>query len=175
MALLKTPVSKDDHIQGNFNAPITLVEYGDYECPYCGNAEPIVKNLQKHFSKQMRFIFRNFPLAEVHPYAMLAAETAEFADSKGKFWEMHDLLYKNQSLLNPELCIKLVQGLKLPTEEYEIAIQNHAFEEKIKRSFMSGVRSGVNGTPTFFINEQRYNGPAELEEMISAIEEAVNV
>ena len=100
MATLKIPVNTEDHIQGNSHAIITLVEYGDYECPYCGMAYPVVKQLQKHFDKQLRFVFRNFPLTEAHPYAQIAAETAEFAASHNRFWEMHDLLYENQSSLS---------------------------------------------------------------------------
>jgi protein-disulfide isomerase len=98
MAKLKVPDGPDDHFQGPADAPVTLVEYGDYECPHCGHAYPIIKALQKRFGKQLRFAFRNFPLREIHPYSEIAAETAEFAATHGKFWEMHDLIFETRIL-----------------------------------------------------------------------------
>jgi protein-disulfide isomerase len=168
--MLKNQVSPDDHIQGRTNALITLVEYGDYQCPYCGLAYPIVKALQNHFDDQLCFVFRNFPLTEVHPLAEPAAECAEFAATQNRFWEMHDLLYENQGRFNHPLFQELGQILKLPVEDLEQAIENKAFESKIRKDFIGGVKSGVNGTPTFFMNEQRYNGPVEFQSMVSAIE-----
>src|SRR5579871_499235 len=97
--MLKVPVTDNDHIQGNEHAPITLVEYGDYECPYCGQAYPIVKKIQKYFGENLRFVFRNFPIVDSHPHAGIAAMAAEFAATQGKFWEMHDVLYENQEYL----------------------------------------------------------------------------
>lgn len=170
MAILKTPVSSDDHIQGSASASITLVEYGDFQCPYCAMAYPIVKQLQKHFGKQLRFVFRNFPLAEVHPFAKPAAETAEFAGTFDQYWEMHDLIYETQEYLSNAHFFELAGKLGLPTKELELALRNKTFEPKIQKDFIGGTRSGVNGTPTFFINDQRYDGPMELESMIHAIE-----
>ena len=111
--MLKIPVSSKDHIQGNEKAPLTLVEYGDYECPYCGMAYPIVKRIQKHFGDRLRFVFRNFPLIDSHPHAGIAAMTAEFAASKGKFWEMHDLLYENQEFLDLSDLMNYAKSLNL--------------------------------------------------------------
>jgi protein-disulfide isomerase len=111
--MLKDPISDDDHIQGNKNAQITLIEYGDYECPYCGRAYPVIKRLQEHFGTQLRFVFRNFPLTEVHPFANPAAECAEYAGSQGLFWEMHDLIYENQLSLNIELLFELAGSREL--------------------------------------------------------------
>jgi protein-disulfide isomerase len=102
---LAVAVSEKDHRQGDKNAPCTLVEYGDYQCPSCGQAYPIVKRVQKHFGKRLSFVFRNFPLTQLHPYAEPAAETAEFAGAHEKFWEMHDLLYENQDRLDDELLV----------------------------------------------------------------------
>lgn len=170
MATLKVPVSADDHIQGNKNAPITLVEYGDFECPYCGMVHPIIKRLQKHFGNQLRFVFRNFPLIETHLHAEAAAEAAEYAGSQGRFWEMHDLLYENQNRLGMPLFLELADALNLPADDLENAIMNKRFEPKIRKDFLGGVHSGVNGTPTFYINEQRYDGPFEFEELASAID-----
>lgn len=173
MDTLKVPVTQEDHIQGDFNAPITLVEYGDYECPNCGAAYPIVKQIQEHFGKQLRFVFRNFPLTEVHPHAELAAETAEFSDTKGHFWEMHDLLFENQASLSISLLYELVESLKIPPQELKQALENQIFEPKVRKDFLGGVRSGVNGTPTFFINGQRQNAGYSFEELLSAIEAVV--
>lgn len=170
MTTLKVPVSTDDHIHGNENAPITLVEYGDFECPYCGMAHPIIKRLQKHFGNQLSFVFRNFPLSEIHPHAEVAAETAEYAGSHRRFWEMHDLLYENQDRLGMPLFLELADALNLPADDLENAIMNKKFESKIRKDFLGGVRSGVNGTPTFYINGQRYNGPIEFEELVFAID-----
>src|SRR5580658_9044577 len=111
--MLKVPVSASDHIQGDKNAPVILVEYGDYECPHCGAAYPIVKRVQKHFGKRLRFVFRNFPLSEMHPNAEAAAETAEFAAANGRFWEMHDLLFENQERLGRPLFTQLAKELEL--------------------------------------------------------------
>src|SRR5208282_6417161 len=96
MATLKMPVTTEDHVQGPEDAEVTLVEYGDYECPHCGRAHPIVQRVQEHFGKRVRFVFRNFPLSEMHPHAEAAAEAAEFAGAHGKFWQMHDRLFENQ-------------------------------------------------------------------------------
>ena len=121
MATLKVPVGPDDHIQGNPKAPITLVEYGDYECPACGLAYPIVKAVQKHFGRDLRFVFRNSPLAQMHPNAESAAETAEWAASHRRFWEMHDALYENQTMLGLPLYLSLANALQLPEEELSVA------------------------------------------------------
>src|ERR1700722_9634462 len=109
MASLKVPVSASDHIQGAANAPIVLVEYGDYECPHCGHAYPIVKRVQKHFGKRLAFVFRNFPLNEIHPNAESAAEAAEFAGASGQFWEMHDAIFENQDSLGVPLLLELAE------------------------------------------------------------------
>jgi protein-disulfide isomerase len=170
MASLKDPVTEKDHIQGSDDAMITLVEYGDYECPHCGMAHPIVKKLQKHFGERLRFVFRNFPLTEIHPLAEPAAEAAEFANDSGKFWEMHDLIFENQPSLSIPFLRGLADTLELSTEDLEVAIANRTYAPKIKKDFMGGVRSGVNGTPTFFINDQRFNGPPTYEELLLAIE-----
>lgn len=170
MSILKVPVSPDDHIQGNPDASVTLVEYGDYECPYCGMAYPVVQQVQEHFGEQLRFVFRNFPLAEVHPFAKDAAETAEFAADHDLFWEMHDLIFENQGSLNIPLLLELGKSLDLPVKELELAIRTQKYEPKIRKDFLSGLRSGVNGTPTFFINSQRHDGPFQYENLVSAIE-----
>lgn len=170
--MLKVPVSSDDHIQGNANAPITLIEYGDYECPYCGMAYPIVKQIQKHFGERLRFVFRNFPITESHPHAGIAAMSAEFAATKGKFWQMHDILYENQGNLELSDLINYAKSLNLAGNELQTAIENEVFVKKIEDDFMGGVRSGVNGTPSFFINGQRFNNSFEYENLLAAITSA---
>jgi protein-disulfide isomerase len=170
MSKLTIAVSADDHIQGSPTAPCSLVEYGDYQCPYCGAAYPMVKQLQKHFGKRLSFVFRNFPLTQMHPWAEPAAEVAEFAGANGKFWEMHDLLYENQENLGEDLFLKLAAKLKLSTLQLETAVAEHTYLARVRADFAGGVRSGVNGTPTFFVNGQRHNGPSDFDSLSEAIE-----
>jgi protein-disulfide isomerase len=172
-ATLKPPVGPKDHMQGPPDAPVTLVEYGDYECPYCGEAYPVVKALQERLGDQMCFVFRNFPLTQVHPHAEEAAEAAEAAGAQGKFWEMHDLLYENQDALEPEDLVLYARALKLDLPRFVLEMREHVYVERVREDFRSGVRSGVNGTPTFFINGVRHNGPFDLGSLLAAIEEAV--
>lgn len=173
MPNLRVPISSEDHVLGGSNALITFLEYGDYECSRCKEAHSIVKEIQNHFGGQLRFIFRHFSLKEVHPHAELAAETAEFASTKGKFWEMQDLIYANQDRLSIPLMIDFAQKLNLPERELEEVLKNKVYEAKIRKDFMGGVRSGVNGTPTFFINDQRYDGPHTYEALVAAIDKAI--
>src|SRR5437879_10742828 len=148
MATLKTPVTSDDYIQGNPDAPVTLLEYGDYECPYCGAAYPIVKALQAEYEGDLRFVFRNFPLTQIHPLAEPAAETAEFAGVHQQFWEMHDAIYENQERLSIPTLFELADALELDNAALRRALETHEFLPRIRRDFLSGVQSGVNGTPT---------------------------
>jgi protein-disulfide isomerase len=173
MSVLKVPVSSDDHIQGDEHAEITLVEYGDYECPHCGRAYPVVKRVQTHFGKRLCFVFRNFPLGQIHPYAEDAAEAGEFAAVYGKFWEMHDGIYENQKRLDGELLLELAKSLKLSGPALKKALESGEYQPKIKADFSGGVRSGVNGTPTFFINGQRHDAPFEYEDLVAGINAAV--
>lgn len=173
MTKLKTPVSADDHIQGPDDAELTLVEYADYECPHCKRASTIVHQVQKHFGKRLRFVFRNFPLTESHPNAQSAAESAEFAGAHGKFWEMHDLLFENQERLGGALFLELTRKLKLSSEALSQALEDRTFEDHVRADFSGGVRSGVNGTPTFFINGQRHDGSFDFADLILAMDEAI--
>lgn len=166
---LKTAVSEQDHIQGPESAGATLLEYGDYQCPHCGAAHPVVKRLQKHFGDTMRFVFRNFPLTQAHPLAEPAAEAAEFAAAQGKFWEMHDGIFEHQAQLSLQFLSGLAKKLGLDPDALTEALESSAFEERVKTDFMSGVRSGVNGTPTFFINGLRHDGPADYESLARGV------
>jgi protein-disulfide isomerase len=174
MTKLSVPVSAKDHRQGEADAPCTLVEYGDYQCPSCGQAYPIVKRVQKHYGKRLSFVFRNFPLTQMHPFAEPAAETAEFAGANGKFWGMHDLIYENQERLgDEELLPELAKQLHLAPVKLLEALESREFEPRVKSDFSSGVRSGVNGTPTFFINGQRHDGPYDFASLVEAIDGAL--
>jgi protein-disulfide isomerase len=172
MSKLSVPVNSEDNKQGQEDAVCVLVEYGDYECPTCGEAYPIVKRLQKHFGKHLSLVFRNFPLSQMHSHAESAAETAEFAGSHDKFWEMHDLLFENQDRLEDSLFVELTQKLHLTPAKLQDALENKVFEPRVLADFAGGVRSGVNGTPTFFINDQRYNGAFDFDSLVEAIERA---
>lgn len=170
MARLRIPVAPEDHMQGDPDAPVSLVEYGDYECPHCGRAYPIVKRVQKHFGKRLLFVFRNFPLTQSHPYAEPAAETAEFAAAGGKFWPMHDLLFENQDSLGPDLFVELAEQLDLDPVALVESLETHEFAARTRADFAGGVRSGVNGTPTFFINGLRHDAPFDYEYLVEAID-----
>jgi protein-disulfide isomerase len=171
--VLTLPVSQDrDHIQGPAEAPVTLVEYGDYECPYCGAAYPIVKEVQARLGDGLRFVFRNFPITTSHPHAEQAAEAAEAAASQGRFWEMHDLLYENQKRLRDADLHGYAETLGLDTERFDKELAEHVHAARVREDFMSGVRSGVNGTPTFFINGVRHDDSYDLETFLAALERA---
>lgn len=167
---LTIPVGEDDHVQGSDGARVTLVEYGDYECPHCGSAYPIIKKVQGKMGDKLRFVFRNFPLAQAHPHALHAAEATEIAAAQGKFWEMHDTLYENQDALSDESLIAYADKIGLDVEKFREDLQNDTYEEKVRADFMGGVESGVNGTPTFFINGARFNESWDEETLLKALE-----
>ncbi len=168
---LTVPIEGRDHLQGSINAPITLLEYGDYECPYCGEAYPIVKEIQERLGEKLCFAFRNFPLANAHPHAVHAAEAAEAAAAQGPFWDMHDLLFENQQALEDEDIAQYAATLGLDAKRLIQEVSSRQHEEHVKEDFKSGMRAGVNGTPTFFINGERYDGPRDLETFLEALEE----
>jgi protein-disulfide isomerase len=172
-AALTMPVSEDrDHIQGPTEAAVTLVEYGDYECPYCGAAYPIIKEVQSRMGERLRFVFRNFPITTSHPHAEQAAETAEAAATQGKFWQMHDLLYENQKRLRDPDLRDYAERLALDVERFDKELAEHVHAARVREDFMSGVRSGVNGTPTFYINGARHDDSYDFETMLAALERA---
>ena len=173
-AMLSPPVSARDHVTGATSAPLTLVEFGDYQCPYCGAAYPVVKRLQSALGRRLRFAFRNFPLTQAHPYALIAAEAAEAAALQGKFWEMHDFIYEHQDDLEPDVLPVWVRRMELNLDEFGTAIRQGEITKRIKEDRRSGIESGVNGTPCFFINGTRYDGTADYEPMRVALEEQLN-
>jgi protein-disulfide isomerase len=159
-AALTPAVSASDHSQGPATAPVTLVEYGDYECSHCGKAFLIVEGLQKRLGATLRFVYRNFPLKESHPHATHAAIAAEAVGAHGepKFWAMHDTLFENQGALQDADLQRYAEALGVPGAEIVQAFQGGPFAERVRQDFRGGVRSGVNGTPTFFINDVRFDG-----------------
>jgi protein-disulfide isomerase len=169
---LTPPVGSGDHAHGPADAPVTLVEYGDYECPHCGEAHPIVKAVQSRLGDRLRFVFRHFPIASNHPHAAHAAEMAEAAAERGKFWEMHDLLYENQGALEDADLVGYAASLGIDPAWAASALQSGTFAERVRASFLSGVRSGVNGTPTFFINGARHEGPWDEASLLEALANA---
>jgi protein-disulfide isomerase len=172
-AELTLPVSEErDHIQGPADAPVTLVEYGDYECPYCGAAYPIVKQVQEQMGERLRFVFRNFPIGTSHPHAEQAAEAAEAADGQGRFWEMHDHLYEHQRHLEIDDLLGYASELGLDVGRFQEDLAEHRYAGRVREDFMSGVRSGVNGTPTFYIDGIRYDDSYDLETLHAALEQA---
>ena len=172
-AVLSVPVTEDrDHIQGPADAAVTLVEYGDYECPYCGAAYPIIKEVQTRMGERLRFVFRNFPITTSHAHAEQAAEAAEAAASQGRFWQMHDVLYENQRRLRDQDLRAYAKKLGLDVEVFDKDLAEHVHAARVHEDFMSGVRSGVNGTPTFYINGVRHNDAYDLETLLAALQQA---
>ena len=169
---LTPAVSERDHFEGPAGAPLTLVEYGDYQCPYCGAAYPEIKKVQKKLGKKLRFVFRNFPLVESHPYALIAAEAAEAAALQGKFWEMHDLIYEEQESLEPGVIASWAERLGLDMAKFGAVLRQGALQKRIAEDRKSGIMSGVNGTPTFFINGRRHDGPPDAESLLAALSAA---
>ena len=165
-------VNERDHVRGPARAPVTLVEYGDFQCPYCGAAYYVLRNIEERFRRDVRFVYRHFPLTEIHPFAMTAAEASEAAGAQGQFWEMHGVLFENQSNLGREDLIGYASDLGLDLNAFVADLDSHRHVPKIRDDFMGGVRSGVNGTPCLFINGERFNGPADESLLARAIDAA---
>ncbi len=170
--MLQVPVTSRDHSLGSADALVTLVEYGDYECPHCALAHPVTRQLVREFGARLRFVFRNFPLVEVHPMAAPAAEAAEFAGDHDRFWQMHDGIYENQDQLAPALLFVLADTLGLSTDDLREALRQQRHLDKVQADFLGGVRSGVNGTPCFFINRIRHEGGYDFAGLAAAIQDA---
>ena len=169
MTALTLPDPKRDHISGSAAGSIKLLEYGDYECPFCGDAHPIVKEIQRRLGDDLLFAFRHFPLTNIHPHAEHAAESAEAAGAQGNFWGMHDLLYENQGALEDENLVEYAAELGLDDTRLIREVTSEVYARRIREDFKSGVRGGVNGTPTFFVNGERYDGIRDLEHLLNAL------
>ena len=169
-AVLRDPVGPGDHIAGSLDAPVTLVEYGDFECPHCGAAHPIVQAIRSEMGHWLAFVYRHFPLTELHPHAAHAAEISEGAAEFGKFWQMHDLLFRNQRALSDANLLRYAAALDIDPQWAAQALSTGAFAPEVQKDFIGGVRSGVNGTPTFFINGVRHDGPWDLQSLGAALQ-----
>jgi len=169
---LTAPIGPDDWTKGPPDAPVTFVEYGDFECPHCGAMEPVLKELRRLAGPGMRFVFRHFPLTSSHPFAEGAAEAAEAAGAQCAFWPMHDALLANQYALSAPDLVERAAALGLDAERVEADLASHVYEPNVRDDFMSGVRSGVSGTPTFFINGVRYDDDYTLEALVRAVQKA---
>ena len=170
---LVAPVAEArDHIQGSADAPVTLVEYGDFQCPFCGRAYRSVKEVQARMGERLRFVFRNFPISTSHPYAEQAAEAAEAGAAQGRFWEMHDHLFENQKRLRNDDLHRYAEELGLDVERFDRELAEHVYAARVHEDFLGGVRSGVNGTPTFYINGARYDSSYEADDLVAALEQA---
>jgi protein-disulfide isomerase len=171
MSKLRTAVSEYDHKVGNPNAAITLVEYGDFQCSYCREAHPLVKRLLEEFSQDVLFVFRHFPLQEMHPMAMMAALAAEAASKQGKFWEMYDQIYDNQESLDGDNLLNFARTIGLDLQQFAADWQDETLTGRVEQDIESGIRSGVNGTPSFFLNGNKLDSyDASYESLAAAIE-----
>jgi NhaA family Na+:H+ antiporter len=169
-AVLTPPVSPArDHIAGVPTAALQLVEYGDYECPYCGRAYPITVAVQQAFEGRLCFVFRHFPLTAMHPNAEAAAESAEAAGAQGRFWAMHDQLFRHQDRLDSPALVEYAQAIGLDLQRFVRELADGVHVARVREDFASGVASGVSGTPTFFINGRRHEGPWDFESLSAAL------
>ncbi|HEV8636398.1 MAG TPA: DsbA family protein [Chloroflexota bacterium] len=172
-ARLAVPVTARDHVRGPADAPVTLVEYGDFECPYCAAARPIVRELFERLGGRLRVVHRHFPLTHEHPRAQAAAEAAEAAAVQGKFWEMHDLLYASPTRLADADLRGHAAALGLDLGRFDAERATHAHAARVREDAAGGARSGVSGTPTFFVDGVRHDGPVDLRELLAAVAAAL--
>ena len=169
MSVLRPPLNAADHLRGNRNAPVSLVEFGDFECPFCGRAYPVVQAIEHALGDRLSFTFRHFPLAATHPHALLAAEAAEAADAQGRFWQMYDMLYQHQDSLELRSIEEYAGLIGLDMGKFVRDLRRHRFLDKVRTDLHSGAVSGVNGTPTFFINGRRHDDAWDYERLLGAL------
>jgi protein-disulfide isomerase len=167
---LAIPVGAGDHVLGPAHAPVTIVEYGDFECPICKQTAPGLKLLRERFADRLRFAFRHFPLEEVHPHAMLAAEAAEAAAAQGRFWEMHDLLFEHQSHLDLKHLHRYAERLELDLSRFGAEMDEHVYVQRVREHIESGRRSHVRGTPGLFLNGRIQDASFGLKALVAATE-----
>jgi len=173
-ARLGVPVTDADHARGPVDAPVTIVEYADFQCRYCGSAHTNLAEVLRQRAETVRLVYRHFPIANVHPYAESAAEAAEAAARRGRFWEMHDWLYDHQDQLDPVHLSLGVEQLGLPADEIGAEVGRQAHADRIRRDFVGGIRSGVTATPTLFVNDVRHDGGYDLVDLLAAVDAAAN-
>ena len=173
MSRLMVPVYSLDHVLGDPGAPVTLLEYADFECPHCRRAHLVIQEVLPRVGREVRFVFRHFPLAEVHVHALSAAEAAEAAGAQGKFWPMHHVLFEHQDALETKDLLGYAEVLRLDRARFIRELGDHAHLDKVKGDFRGGVRSGVNGTPTFFIDGVRYDESRDSDTLTIALQAAI--
>src|SRR5579862_2075112 len=156
--LLLNPVHEWDHIRGPADAPFTLVEYGDYECPDCGRLFATLEGVQQEFGTRLRLVYRHYPLSGIHKHAQMAAEAAEAAGAQGRFWEMHDLLFGHQDALDQKHLLRYAAQLNLDVDRFRRELKQGTYAERVRQDFIAGVQNGVNGTPGLFLNGVRQPG-----------------
>ena len=166
----QTKITADDWILGDENAPVTLLEYGDFECPYCAAARPELESLVKNYPDTIQLVYRHFPITTTHPHAALAAEAAEAAGAQGKFWEMHDMLFTHQDALEFEDLRRYARSIGLDLKRFDREMSDHLYRDEVRRDFRRGIQDGVNGTPSIFINGLRYDGPRDRRSILAAVE-----
>jgi protein-disulfide isomerase len=167
--LLLNPVHEWDHIRGPADAPFTLVEYGDYECPDCGRLFGVLQGLQQEFSTRLRLVYRHYPLSGIHKHAQMAAEAAEAAGAQGRFWEMHDLLFQNQNALDEKHLLHYAEQLGLDVDLFHRELKQGSYAERLRQDFIAGVQNGVNGTPGLFLNGVRQPGDFDEQALIARL------
>jgi protein-disulfide isomerase len=172
MSRLVEPVGPGDHVLGSANAPVTVVEYGDYECPFCRRAHHEVAEVLRRVGNDARYAFRHFPLSQIHPHALLAAQAAEAAGAQDQFWSMHGMLFENQRALDLQDLLAFAERIDLDVARFTEELRNGTHLPHVQHDFRSGVRSGVNGTPTFFIGEYRHDGGWDADTLTPPIERA---
>jgi protein-disulfide isomerase len=175
---LKVPVTARDHAIGPPDAPVTLLEYGDYQCPHCGRVYPVIEQLVEQYAGRIRVAYRHFPLIKMHPHAKLAAEAAEAAGAAGgeaAFWKMHGLLFTHQGELAPENLLEYARQVGLDLDRFEKDLIGHLYGPRVQEDLAGGMRTGVNGTPSFFVNDRRYTGPKDAAGLKAAIDESLGV
>jgi protein-disulfide isomerase len=166
---LLVPVSDDDHVQGPAAASLTLVEYGDYECPDCGRLFGIIRDLQHALGERLRIVYRHYPLSGIHPNAQQAAEAAQAAGAQGQFWEMHDLLFRNQNALQRNHLLAYAQSLALDVDRFRAELKKQVYRERVREDFRRGVENGVYGTPGLFLNEVRHAGAWDRDTLLQKL------
>lgn len=167
---LKIPVTKNDHVRGQLHSPVQLVEYADFECPYCGAATSIMEELREKYKNSISIVFRHFPISDHHPFARLAAVASEAAALQNKFWEMHDALFDNQDYLSEETIFVIARELGLDMKKFKKDMNSDVLGDKVELDFKGGLESGVEGTPTLFINGIKHIGRVTFEELSGEIE-----
>ena len=170
MGQLKKSLSPEDHVLGQIGAPVEIIEYGDFQCPFCAAAAPMLDAIVSNYSNGVCLAFRHFPLSTIHPHATMAAVASEAAAEQGKFWEMHHALFSHQDDLSLENIFEIAQGLDLDMKKFLKDLDREDLAEKVQKDFSSGIRSGVNGTPSLFINGLRYDGVPSYEALLDLVE-----